>query len=91
MNAVTTGFRSDVEDRVPFTRGPSPEDAIAWSDPDAHDVHERVLVVDIIKVDLAADRRDADAVPIGANAGDDAFKKKLILGPLQPSEPQRVE
>src|SRR5205823_9436636 len=78
MNAIATGFRADVKDRIPFTGCPPPEDAFAWSDPDAHDVHERVLIVDIVKVDLAADGRDADAVPIGADAGDDAFKKKLI-------------
>ena len=41
--------------------------------PEAEDVDERVAGVRLVERDLAADGRDADAVAVAGDAGDDAF------------------
>ena len=47
--------------------------------------------VALVEVDLAADRRDADAVAVAGDAGDDAFERAPHLRPLERPEAQRVQ
>ena len=44
-------------------------------DAEAEDVDERVAGVRRLEDDLAADGRDADAVAVAGDAGDDAFEQ----------------
>ena len=58
---------------------------------DAHSVDEARVLVAVVKAHLAADRRNADAVAVMADAGDRASKQEAALGAGQFAEPQRVE
>ena len=58
---------------------------------DAHGVDEDVVVVALVEVGLAADRRHADAIAVAADAGDDAVDEVARLGVVGSAEAQRVE
>ena len=61
---------------------------------EAEDVDQRVARVGLVERDLAADGRDADAVAVAGDAGDDALDDATVaraVGPIERSEPQRVQ
>ena len=66
--------------------------ASALRDAEAEDVDERVAGVRVVEGNLAADGRDADAVAVAGDAGDDAFDDAAVAGAVGPSsEPNRSE
>ena len=48
------------------------EDLVLVGDADGHRVDQDVAVIGGVEIDLAADGRDADAIAVAADAGDDA-------------------
>ena len=67
------------------------EDLVGLRDADGHRVDEDVAVVGGIEIDLAADRRDADAIAVAADARDHAGDEVPRLGMIGPAEAQRVQ
>ena len=57
---------------------------------DAERVDQRVALVARVEDDLAADVRQAEAVAVAADAGDDAGQHALGVGGVGRAEPQRV-
>ena len=67
------------------------EDLVRLRDADGHRVDEDVAVVGGVEIDLAADRRDADAIAVAADARDHARDQVPRLGMIGPAEAQRVQ
>ena len=63
----------------------------AVGDADGHRVDQDVAVIGRVEIDLAADRRHADAIAVAADAGDHAGDQVAHLGMVGPAEAQRVE
>ena len=60
-------------------------------DAQAEDIDERVARVAWLECDLAADGRDADAVAVAGDAGDDAFEQSASCQARRGTEAQRVQ
>ena len=75
VNAVAAGFRADVVDGIADTRRDALDDVGRLRDPETEDVHERIARVRRLEGDLAADGRNADAVAVAGDAGDDALEQ----------------
>ena len=66
---------------------------IGARDAEAEHVDERIAGVALVERDLAADGRNADAVAVAGDAGDDAFDgppRARAFGAVHVAEPQRV-
>ena len=72
MDAVAARLGADVVHGVAGAAGRALDDVAVPGDAEAEDVHERVAVVRLVEGDFPADGRDADAVPVPADAGDDS-------------------
>ena len=91
MDAVASGLRADVEDRVTDARGAAVEDAVGASNAARERVDEDVAVVARIELNLAADSGNADRVAVSADAGDDAAEELRRARVIGASEAQRVQ
>src|SRR5256885_4536844 len=89
MNSIASGVRPNQHQPVARAFGARAHELVGANEPDAQRVDERVVRVAVLEVDLAADRRDADAVAVGADARDHALEVAARL-PQRP-EPPRVE
>ena len=76
---------------MPAPDGRRIENAVRVCEPDAHRVDEDVAIKARVEIRLAANRRDADAVPVIADARDDACHEMTRFGVVRRSEPQRVQ
>ena len=91
VDAVAAGLGADVVHGVAGAAGRALDDVVVPGDAEAEDVDQRVAVVRLVEGDLAADRRDADAVAVAADAGDHAFEDAPVERHVRRPEPQRVE
>ena len=92
VNAVAAGLRADVEDRIADARRAALDQRVGVGDAEAEHVDQRIAGVAIVERDLAADGRDADAVAVAGDAGDDAFDDAPRARPSGPSiAPKRSE
>ena len=79
---------------MPAPRRTALDERVGVGDAEAQHVHERVARIDVVERDLAADGRNADAVAVAADAGDDAFDdpaRARAVGPSSGAEAQRVQ
>ncbi len=67
-DAVPAGARAEQHHGVADARGGAADQPVVPRDPQAHGVHEAVLLVGRLEVDLAADRRYPDRVAVVADA-----------------------
>ena len=91
MNAVAAGLRADVNDRIAYAGRRRIEDAVRVGEPDAHGVDEDVAIKARVEIRLAADRRNADAVAVIADARNNACHEMTRLGVIRRPEPQRIQ
>ena len=91
MDAVAAGLGADIDDRIADAGRGRVENLVRLRDADGHRVDEDVAVVGRVEIDLAADRRDADAIAVAADARDDAGDQVAHLGMVGPAEAQRVQ
>ena len=75
VDAVAAGLRADVVHGVADALARALDDLVGPGDAEAEHVDQRIAGVALVEVDLAADRRDADAVAVAGDAGDDAFER----------------
>src|SRR4051794_37230661 len=94
MDPVAAGLRADVVHRVTGARrGPFHEGA-CFRNPEAQHVDERVTRIRFLERDLSADGRNADAVAVAADPGDDAFddaSSASTVRSVQRTESKRVQ
>ena len=91
MDAVAAGLGADVVHGVPDS-GRSPlDDLVSPRNPQAEDVHQRIAGVALVEGDLAADGRDADAVSVSRDPGDDARHRPPHQRVVQGAEAERVQ
>ena len=94
VDAVAAGLRADVVDRIADAGGAALDERVGLRDAEAEHVDERIAGVRLLERDLAADRRDADAVAVAGDAGDDAFDDAAgarAVGTVERAEAQRVQ
>jgi hypothetical protein len=91
VDAVAARLRADVDHRVADAGGARAEDPVGADQTDGEGVHEDVLVVRGIEVDLAADGRHADAIAVATDAAHDATDQVAGAGVVEAAEAQRVE
>ena len=76
---------------LPIARRRAPDQPLARRQPDAHRVHEAVLLVGRLEVDLAADGRHADRVAVVADALDGPVEQVARARRVELAEAERVE
>ena len=91
VDAVAAGLGADVIDRIAGTGRDGLDDLVGLRDAEAEHVDQRIAGVALVESDLAADRRDADAVAVAGDAGDDTRHGSAHERILERSEPQGVE
>ena len=91
MDAVTTGLGSDVKDRIAFTARRALDDVVTMREAEAEDVDQRIAGVLVVEVDLAADGRNADAVPVATDAGDNACENAARQRSFERPEAKGIE
>ena len=94
MNPVASRLGADVIDRIADPGSAALHQRIGLDDPQAHHVDQRIAGVAVLERNLAADRRDADAVAVAGDAGNDAFHdaaRSRTGRAVERSEAQRVE
>src|SRR3977135_478845 len=91
MNTVAAGLGADVVHGVAGAGCDALDDVRGLRDPETEHVDERVAGVALVEADLAADRRDADAVAVAGDARDDARKGAPHERIVERAEAQRVE
>ena len=85
-DAVSPGRGPVEDDDVPRPLRAGRLDAVGRQEPDAHRVDEAVVAVRLVEDRVAADRGDADAVPVVADARDRALELPARLAETQPVE-----
>ncbi len=93
-DAVAAGLGADQHDVVAGAAGDGAHDLVGAQQAGAHGVDQAVAVVAVLEVDLAADRGNAQAVAVEADAADHAVEQEALAGVLVAvdlAEAQRVE
>ena len=93
MDAVASGLRADVVNGVADAGRAAEHERIRARDAEAEDVDQRVAGVALVEGDFAADGRNADAVAVPGDAGDDALDRAArarAFRAVQVAESQRV-
>ena len=85
------GARAHQHQHVAHPGGRAADQAVLARDAQAHRVHQAVLLVGALEVDLAADRGHADRVAVVADAGHRAVEQEARPGRVELAEAQRVE
>ena len=75
---VAARFGADVKDRVADAAGGAAGDLLVSQDAEAKNIHQRIAFVTFVEINFAADCRDADAVPVMRDAGNDAGKQPAV-------------
>src|SRR5204863_9180253 len=77
--AVATRGRTDVKYRVADAFGGATRDLFVTQDSQAECVHQWVPFVALVEIDLARDRRDAEAIAVMGDAADDAGEEAAVI------------
>src|SRR6185312_5075696 len=91
MDAIASGRRAHHQHGIAHARRLRRNQLVALDQPDAHRIHQRIAAVALVEVDFAADRRDAEAVAIAADAADDAVEEVAIARAAERTKAQRIE
>ena len=94
--SVTTRFRADIKDRIAHPAGRAARQLLMPQDAKAKNVDQRIALETFVEIDLAADRWDADAVPVVRDTGNHTGEEPPVGGDLPLAtgdrpKPQRVE
>ena len=90
MDTVAAGFGANIDDWIADARRRRIENLVGIGDTHRHRVDKDVAIIGGMEVGFAANRRNADAIAIATNAGNDALHQMLHLGVIRPSKTQRV-
>ena len=90
MNAIATGLGADIDDRISNPRRARIEDAIGARNAYGHGIDQDVAVIGRVKVHLAADGGNPDAISITADPGHHAGDQVTSLGMIGAAEAQSI-
>ena len=76
--SVAARLRADVKNRIADAAGRAARDLLVPQHAEAKDIHQRVALEAFVEINLAADRRDADAIAVVRDAGDHAGEEPAI-------------
>src|SRR6185295_20379388 len=88
---VAAGRRTEQDDEVAGPRRGGAREIALLQEADGHDVDERIALIGRVEDQLAADRRDADAVAIPADSLDDALDEVAGARVARIAEPKGIE
>src|SRR5207248_4203268 len=91
VDAVAAGVGTDQQHDVAGAVGLCMPQPLVRHQPNAHRIDNRVVGVTAIEVDLATDRRTAEAIAVAADARDDTLEQVTIAPPFQRTEAQGVD
>jgi len=91
MNPIAAGFGSDIDDRVPDPRRFRVENVVCAGEANRHGIHEDIAVIGLVEIDFPADGRDAHAIAVAADAGDDAGDQVACLRMARLAKPQCIQ
>ena len=91
VDAVASRPGAHVVDRVAHPLRPAADQRVRAGRAEAEDVDEGVPRIALVERQLAADRRNADAVPVAGDARDDALHEPAGARIAGRPEPQRIE
>src|SRR5258706_14490246 len=91
MYAVAPGGGADHQHWVTHAFGARGDQRAGLDQPHAHRVHQRVAAIAVVEVNLAADRWDAEAIAVPADAAYHTREKVAIARLAQRAEAQRVQ
>ncbi len=91
VDAVPAGIGADEEENVPDSGRAGALQAVGSRDANAHRVDQRVSVVGAGEEHFAADSWDAEAVPVPADAANDAIEEEPVLGVFRRAESERIK
>ena len=90
MDAITPGFRPDIDNRIADACRGRVENFIRIRDANCHRIDEDIAIIGGVEIGLTAHGRHAHAIAIAANSGNHAFDQMLHLGMIRPTKPQSV-
>ena len=76
---VAAGFRADVEDRIADAPGRAARELFVPQHAETENIDERIAFEALVEINLAADGRDADAIAVMRDAGDDAGEEPAVV------------
>ena len=91
VDSVAAGARARQQQDISSPVGGRAGQIFDARDADAHGVHQRVLRIAVVEVNLAGHIGHADAVAIPADAVNDAFQQPPVRGRVRRAETERVE
>ena len=91
MNAVASCFCPDIDHRVTRAGGGRPENPVTVGKADGHGIDKDIAIIGGIKIDLAADRGNADTIAIAADAGHNTAQKVACLFMIGRAKAQGVQ
>ncbi len=91
MDAVAAGIGAGEEDDCAGLGRARREQRVGAGEPDTHRVDQRVAGVSVVELHFAADGRDAEAVAVAADAGDDVLEQIALARIVEAAEAQRIE
>ena len=73
---VASRFSADVKNRIADSAGRAARELIVPQHAETKNIYQRIALEAFVEINLAADRRHADAVSVMRDAGDDAGEKR---------------
>ena len=91
MDAIAAGFGPDINHRVTGAGGGGTEDTVTVGQTNSHRIHQNITIIGFVEINLATDCRDANAISISANAGDNTAEQMPGLFMVCRAKTQSVE
>ena len=83
MNAIPSGRRADYDDGVAGAFRNCACILVVFNNPNGHTIYKWVALIAVIKIDLTANRRHAETIPVITNAFYNAIEKVTNASVLQ--------
>src|SRR5690349_4595481 len=91
MNTISSRGRAHDHDAVPLPLRYCTRDLAMVDYADRHRIHQRILIVTLVEIDFTSDSRDAETIPIVADAFDDTLEQVPRPRMIHTSEAERIE
>ncbi len=75
---IATRLRADVENRIANAAGRAARELLVPQNAEAENIHQRIAFETFVEINLAADRRNADAIAVVRDAGNDAGEEPAV-------------
>ena len=76
--SIASGLRADIKNRIANPAGRAARQLLMPQNAETKNIHQRIALETFVEINLAADRRDADAVAVVRDARDDAGEEPAV-------------